>query len=251
MSAFSNVDAAPDGSRLVDMLEESARGLAAMKHYMAVTHALRRPRTPILDIGCGAGHDLAVLETLGLAAVGVDSSATMLRAAAARVRSRLVQSDGASLPFGKSTFAGCWIERVLMHVPDPSAVVAEAVRCLEPGGLLTVFEPDWSSLTANGRQVPTEWVSAARHPSIGAVVGELLESAGCALLDRVEERSWWSFETFARVTNLEQAMARAVTNGALDRASAEAWLVEQRRRAETGEFTAQLTKILWVATAPR
>jgi hypothetical protein len=33
-----------------------------------------------------------------------------------------------------------------MHVAEAAVVVAEALRCLEPGGLVTVFEPDWQSL---------------------------------------------------------------------------------------------------------
>ena len=250
MSAFSNVDAAGDGARLVDMLAESASGLAAMKHYMAIAHSLRRPEAPILDIGCGAGHDLAVLEGHGVIAVGIDPSETMLAAAAPHVRSHLVRADGAALPFADGCFAGCWIERVLMHVADPAALVAEATRCVEPRGLLTIFEPDWSSLTIDGVTLPTEWVSVARHPAIGANVGDLLELAGCSVVDRVEERSWWDFDTFARVTNVQQGLQRVVASGAIDSTTARAWLNEQRRRADADDFRAEFTKNLWVATTP-
>jgi hypothetical protein len=76
-----------------------------------------------------------------------------------------------------------------MHVGDPTAVIAEAVRCVRPNGVLTIFEPDWSTLAVNGSPVPTQWISIATHPSVGAVVGELLTAAGCAIRDRVEERS--------------------------------------------------------------
>lgn len=137
-----------------------------------------------------------------------------------------------------------------MHVVDPAAVVADAVRCVAPGGLLTVFEPDWSSLRVNGTHVPTDWVSIARHPSIGAAVGDLLASAGCSLRDRVEERSWWDFEAFKRVTTIDQALTRAVSSGLAFRSTVDAWLAEQQRRAAAGEFTAEISKILWVATAP-
>src|SRR5947207_13871627 len=145
VSAFSAVDAATEPQRLIAHLEESAVGLAAMKLYMAVTHALRRPARPVLDLGCGAGHDLAVLEQVGVPAVGVDPSALMLAESAARTGtdgSPLVQAGGERLPFADGAFAGSWIERVLMHVADPAAVIAEVVRCVEPGGLLTIFEPD-------------------------------------------------------------------------------------------------------------
>ena len=251
-SAFSDVDAASAGERLVDMLEQSARGLAAMKHYMAVAHALREPAAPILDLGCGAGHDLAILERFGVPAVGIDPSATMLAAALAAQRSRspVVRGAGERLPFRDGSLGGCRIERVLMHVVDPAAVIAEAVRCVAPGGLLTVFEPDWSSLCVNGTHVPTEWVSIARHASIGATAGDLLRHAGCVVRDRVEEHSWWDFEAFKRVTNIEDALNRAVSSGLAFRSTVESWLAEQERRAAAGEFSAEIKKILWVATAP-
>jgi len=144
-SAFSAVDDAVEPDRLIRSLADSATGLAAMKHYMAVAHALRRPTArspaPVLDLGCGSGHDLAVLDAVGVPSVGVDPSAVMVGAAAERTRAPLVRATGTQLPFADGAFAGCWIERVLMHVEHPDAVVAEVVRCLRPGGLLTIFEP--------------------------------------------------------------------------------------------------------------
>jgi ubiquinone/menaquinone biosynthesis C-methylase UbiE len=56
----------------------------------------------------------------------------------------LVRAAGEALPFHNESFAGCRIERWLIHVVDPSVVVTEAVRCVRPRGLITVFEPDWS-----------------------------------------------------------------------------------------------------------
>ena len=250
MSAFSAVDGAAEPRRLITFLEQSAHGLAAMKHYMAVTHLLRRPAAPVLDLGCGAGHELTLLEDTALAGVGVDPSSVMLDAAGTRSGSPLVRARGEELPFADGGFAGCWIERVLMHVADPAALIAEAVRCVQPNGLLTVFEPDWSSLAANGSPVPTEWVSIARHPAIGSSVGGLLAAARCSILDRVEERSWWTFSDFERFTNLEQSLDRAVASGKASRSEVDQWLAEQRRRAAVDDFRAELVKVLWVATTP-
>lgn len=250
MSAFSAVDDAAEPHRLIRSLEDSAVDLAAMKNYMAVAHALRRPAAPVLDLGCGAGHDLTVLEALGVAGVGVDPSSIMLDAARARSGSPLVRAAGERLPFADAAFAGCRIERVLMHVHDPAAVITEVVRCVRPCGLLTIFEPDWSSLTVGGSGVPTAWLSIARHPSIGSSVGDLLQAAACSVLDRVEERSWWSFGDFERITNLRQALDRAVASGHASRPAVQRWLAEQSRRAAAGDFQAEIAKILWVATTP-
>jgi ubiquinone/menaquinone biosynthesis C-methylase UbiE len=161
-----------------------------------------------------------------------------------------MQACGERLPFADGVFAGCWIERVLMHVADPTAVISEVVRCMQPNGLLTIFEPDWSNLAVNRSSVPTEWVSIAKHPAIGSSVGGLLAAAGCSILDRVEERSWWTFSDFERITNLEQSLDRAVTSGKACRSEVQQWLAEQRRRASVDDFCAEIAKILWVATTP-
>ena len=56
-------------------------------------------------------------------------------------------------------------------------------------------------------------MSTARHPAIGGAVGLLLDEFRCVIHDRVEERSWWDFDTFARLTHIEALLQRAVTNG--------------------------------------
>jgi SAM-dependent methyltransferase len=248
VSAFSAVDQADDPQCLVAVLDRAALGLAAMKHYMAAAHQVRQPVAPVLDLGCGSGHDLAVLESLGVSAIGVDPSSVMIAVAAGRFRSPVLRAAGERLPFADGVFSGCWIERVLMHVADPVTLIDEVVRCVQPGGLLTVFEPDWSSLIVNGRSVPTEWLSAAAHPAIGSIVGDLLAAANCTVLDRVGERSWWTYEEFERITNLERSLDRAVTNGKASRAVVEAWLTELRQGAARADFRAEITKTLWVAT---
>lgn len=121
---------------------------------------------------------------------------------------------------------------------------------MQPDGLLTIFEPDWSSLVVNGSPVPTDWVSAARHPAVGSALGDLLAAAGCSILDRVEERSWWTYEDLVCITNLEPSLDRAVASGVASRLEVTRWLVEQRRRAQANDFKAEIAKILWVANTP-
>ena len=154
MSVFSAVDHAADPADLVRYLDEVAGGLGGMKHYMAATHAHRQPTGPVLDLGCGTGRDLKILTGFGVTGIGVDPSAVMLKAAAGRGCAPLVRADGGRLPFADDVFAGCPIERVLMHVVDPGAVLAEVVRCVVPGGLLTIAEPDWSTLRVNKAHCP-------------------------------------------------------------------------------------------------
>ncbi len=242
MSAFSYVDSSADPDRLIAYLEQV--GLTAMRHYMAQTHARRDAVRAVLDIGCGVGRDLAALTAAEVTAVGVDPSRHMLEAARPRVHVPLASASGEHLPFADNVFAGCSIQRVLMHVERPAVVLSEAVRCVQANGVLTVFEPDWSMLAVNGSPVPMRWLSVARHPSIGGAVGDLLTWAGCRIRDRVEERSWWTFREFERYTNLEPSLDRAVTAGVVTCRGVDTWLAKQRQRAADGEFRAEMVKVL-------
>ena len=253
MSAFSQVDAAPDPAGLVRFLDEAAAAESGMKHYTLAAHLLRRPGGPILDVGCGAGHDLVLLGTAGLRAVGVDPSEVMTAASAQRsagLGARLVRAAGEALPFRDGAFSGCRIERVLMHVEDPALVVSEAVRCVEAGGLVTVFEPDWSGLRVRGSDGDrlVGWLGGMRHPGIGARLWSLLEASGCDVLDQVVEHSVWrSLVDPDRIIVLPLAVERAVAAGRVAAAEAEAWLAEQRAREGAGEFLAVMPKVLVVA----
>jgi SAM-dependent methyltransferase len=251
MSDFADVDAVADPRTLIAYLDMSAVASGRMKHYIAAAHALRRPVKPVLDLGCGVGHDLVLLGTLGVSGVGTDVSSVMIETAAARTRLPVVRAAGERLPFRGDAFAGCRIERVLMHVRAPEAVLAEVFRCVEPDGLVTIFEPDWTSLFLDGASEPwAGWLSAAPHPAIGRELGTLLTDTGFAVVDRVEERSWWSFEHFERITNLDRSVDRAIAAGKLSELNARRWIAEQRARAAAGVFRAEISKMLWVAKKP-
>ena len=253
MSVFSSVDAQPDPSLLVGYLDLIARAAAGMKHYAVAAHALHQPDGLVLDLGCGAGHDLVLLASAGLRPVGVDASAFMLATAAGRRGTEhvpLVQSAGEALPFLDNTLAGCRIERVLMHVVDPLAVLVEVVRCLRPGALITVYEPNWDSFLVrsdHGNEA-VDWIAPSRHPGIGGKLWGLIEEAGCDVLDRVEELSVWrSLAVLDRVVGLEASVVRAVDARRVSRVEADRWVAEQRGRESRAEFRSTISKVLIVA----
>ena len=253
MSGFSAVDGAADPQFLVAYLDATARTGSRMKQYAAVAHALRRPDGLVLDLGCGAGHDLVLLASVGLRPLGVDPSAVMLGAASRRTaggRSLLVRAVGETLPFRDGSLGGCRIERVLQHVLDPSAVLGEAVRCLRHGGLITVYEPDWDSFRVAGDlgEKIVGWLNGARHPGVGGLLWSLVEEAGCEVLDRVEELSVWrSLAVLDRVIGLEASIARAVGAGRISEEEADRWVAAQRERDARGEFRSTIPKVLVVA----
>jgi SAM-dependent methyltransferase len=107
-------------------------------------------RSSVLDVGCGAGHwGRAVLARMDTQAslVGVDHQPAFFDAARKTARTRGLRAtyragDAQHLPFEDNSFDVVTCQTVLIHVPDPSAAVAEMLRVAKPGGLVLLVEPD-------------------------------------------------------------------------------------------------------------
>lgn len=115
-----------------------------------VRHLLRRYEligiARFLDIGCGPGGNLAMMEEAKPSlVVGVDLSPIALSLARqAAPQAALVRADiSQPLPFSAESFDLVTIFNVLYHswVRDEADVLREAYRALRPGGLIVVTEP--------------------------------------------------------------------------------------------------------------
>ena len=92
---------------------------------------------PVVDVRCGTGLLMTLLQRRGLPVVGVDLSAVPLeQGTGARVR-----ADAGKLPFPARSFGGVAALYTLYHVPDPVLAIAECHRVLRPGGLFAVCSP--------------------------------------------------------------------------------------------------------------
>ena len=253
MPGFSSVDDSPDPDRLARYLDTAAAAQSGMKAYTVAAHALKRPLGPILDVGSGAGHDLVLFSRASMAVMGLEPSAKLTAEARRRApEAPLVRGVGESLPFTGACFAGVRIERVLQHVEDPDAILAEAVRVLRPDGLLTVFEPDWSQLqyTTGDDVESAAWLTGVPQPGIGGELWERIESAGCRVLDRVEELSVWRSLAVLDSVLGPGAVERAVLAGRIDPDRATEWLAVQRQREAEGRLLGTIPKVLIVAEKP-
>lgn len=253
MSDFSDVDRSAGPDRLVRYLDATDAGLAASKSYLAAAAARAIAAGDlVLDLGCGVGHDLARLEALGRPALGVDSSLVMLGHARTRAQTqrRLVQADGLRLPIRSGSLGGCRIERVLQHVDDPKAVVAEVRRVLRDGGWFGVYEPDHAGMhiTSDHGDRFLAGLLRVRHPTIGADLVALLEHQGFRIDDVVTEASiGHAFDHLP--VDATAVVRRAVADGRVDAGVAETWLEEQHRRTTDGTFRSTWVKVLVVAHA--
>src|SRR4051812_18162484 len=110
----------------------------------------------LLDVGAGAGEvarELAALTGADGEVVALDNSQAMVAAAQARDGGspvRYVVGDVRSLPYADGYFDGVRTERVLQHLDDPDAAIAEMSRVLRPGGRICLIDTDWDSLLVDG-----------------------------------------------------------------------------------------------------
>ncbi|GDX82533.1 hypothetical protein LBMAG42_43440 [Deltaproteobacteria bacterium] len=106
----------------------------------------------VLDVGSGAGHWSQVIASMvagDATLVGVDREPKWVQVATERAaaagfaqRFRYVEGSGESLPFPDDSFDLVTCQTVLIHCPDPRAVLAEMIRVTKPGGRVLVAEPN-------------------------------------------------------------------------------------------------------------
>lgn len=216
------------------------------------------PGDLVLEAGCGLGAEARAMASrvgaTGLA-VGLDASRAMLAGAAATDGPAVswVQADAGQLPLASSRFAACRVERMLQHVPDPGAVVAELARVLRPGGQLVALEPDWgtfvvdSRFRATTRTVLDTWCDSFQSGWVGRTLPRLLADAGLADI-AVLPRSMpvHGLAEAEAIFNLLATADRAVAAGRLRRRDADAFAAEQRNADARGLFFACLTFIVVV-----
>ena len=166
---FADLDQVPPQVRA--MLIAALDQMAAHPQIQRVRRVARKALAPrsgqrLLDVGCGVGEvarELATLVAPDGEVVAVDLSAATVAVAAERHDTsnvRYAVGDIAALDFPDADFDGVRTERVLQHVTDPDASVAELARVVRPGGRVCLVDTDWESLALDG--MPEGMVSALR-----------------------------------------------------------------------------------------
>jgi SAM-dependent methyltransferase len=89
-----------------------------------------KPRSFVVDIGCGEGHQLSSLVAAGHSAFGIDPNPGR---AIAAVRPRVAQARAEALPFQDSS-ADAVLMKVVLPYTDDRLAISEIARILKPGG---------------------------------------------------------------------------------------------------------------------
>jgi ubiquinone/menaquinone biosynthesis C-methylase UbiE len=198
-----------------------------------------RPGDTVLDLGCGPGADLpafAAAAGAGGRVIGVDSDPGAVRqardAAAGLPGAEVRQEDVQALSLPAASVDRVHTDRVLQHVPDPAAALAEARRVLRPGGSAVFAEPDWDTLVIDGpdpatarayRRFVTERV--VRNAVLGRQLPRLAAAAGFRAVRVIPATAVFRTVRAAdQVLGLQRVTARAVTAGYLTPEQAGPWL---------------------------
>jgi SAM-dependent methyltransferase len=118
----------------------------------------------VLDVGCGAGTDLARFAKGGAIVSGVDLSSSAIALAKQNfaqqgLQADLREADGEALPFADNEFDFVFAHGVVQYTARDQALVDECRRVLKPGGT-AVFQVynriSWLNALSKVMKVPLE-----------------------------------------------------------------------------------------------
>jgi SAM-dependent methyltransferase len=118
----------------------------------------------VLEVGCGAGTDLARFAKGGAIVSGVDLSSSAIALARSNFEQQGLQADlreanGEALPFAADSFDLVYAHGVVQYTSAPQALVDECRRVLKPGGqaIFQVYNRvSWLNALSKVMKVPLE-----------------------------------------------------------------------------------------------
>jgi len=148
--------------------------------YEGITNSLRSlvkdlKAEQILEVGCGTGHWLDMLQNEAHQVYGLDLSPGMLQEARKKGSSfYLVCGRASQLPYPDASFDLIFCVNAFHHFPQPILFINEAYRLLRPGGALAIIGGD--PHTGRDRWFVYDYFESTwdlditRFPSSGAIV---------------------------------------------------------------------------------
>jgi SAM-dependent methyltransferase len=147
----------------------------------AVSHEKLR----ILDVGCGTGGNLSMLQGFGSAG-GLDASSAAVAHCQARGVAQITRASAEALPYADGSYDLVTALDVVEHLDDDVTAFREFHRVLRPGGTVLVFVPAFMWLWG-----PQDDVSEHRRRYTLPQIVERLGQAGFEL-----ERATYANLTF-------------------------------------------------------
>jgi ubiquinone/menaquinone biosynthesis methyltransferase len=145
-----------------------------------------KPGDVVLDVATGTGLVARALrERYGCEVVGLDRSADMLSAAAARNGLiPLVRARAESLPFADESFDHLTFTYLMRYVDDPAATMRELGRVIRPGGRIVAL--DFGVPTNPVLRALWRFYTTIGLPIVGRAISERWASVGAFLRGSIE-----------------------------------------------------------------
>jgi SAM-dependent methyltransferase len=105
-----------------------------------------QPEWITIDIGCGTGANLRILQSVGLKAIGLDRSIYALSLLQKKSKSPLINGDLNQLPIRPNSVGLIVAADVLEHLDDDAAGIRSFYQALHKGGLLILTVPAFKFL---------------------------------------------------------------------------------------------------------
>ncbi len=132
--------------------------------YLQQLVAAAPPLRAALDVGCGTGLSTRPLRAVAERVVGLDPAPSMLREAQLTNGASYVRGHAEALPFGDAAFGlltiGC-----AYHWCDTRVFLAEAVRVLDPQGLLLIYDSFFLGESPRSSAL-LDWLSSQHWPRL-------------------------------------------------------------------------------------
>lgn len=144
--------------------DELVKTLLPVPDYLPELLAMVPESSTLVEIGVGTGGLLARLATRAESVIGVDHSSAMLDEARLRLAEAGISNidlrlgEMTHLPMPDSSVDCLLFNMVLHHAPDPSAVLQETARVLQPGGLLIVADLARHERELAREQLADQWL---------------------------------------------------------------------------------------------
>ena len=192
----------------LQLLERRNAAAAAAHLLPRLEHGMR-----LLDVGCGPGTiSVGLAEAVAPGEMhGIDMEDTQIEMARTAARAGGHENaffrtgDATALPFDDASFDVVHCHALLNHAPGTQAVLAEAMRVLKPGGLISSRElVGGSSFLEPEHDLGGAWVTFLKllaanggHPQMGKELKRAFADAGF-----VDIHATASFESFTSAEDL-------------------------------------------------
>jgi SAM-dependent methyltransferase len=165
------------------------------------------------------------------------------RAMEAGITAEFVQMDARRLSFPDATFDGVRAERLLQHVSDPDAALAEIVRIAKPGARIVIWEGDLDLFVidapdyATSRAMQRFICDGFRNGAIGHVLYRRFKELGLTAVQAIPiTRTLMDLAFIESAFDLRASTQRAADAGIITHQQGMDWLASLEAARDAGHF---------------